>query len=180
MQSATKNAMKSSLKGLLKQKPLNKITISDIAEDCGISRMTFYYHFKDIYDLVDWCVKSDAHIASPGKKNFETWQEELLTIFKVAFMNKEFYLTLFKSMDRELSERYIFNYTFKVAVRIIDEHTKDMEIDEDKKLRMANYFSSALMGVISCWAIDDMKDDPEMLVEYINNLFLGIPSMSRK
>ena len=45
---------KSSLKNLLLKKPLNKITINDIAEDCGINRMTFYYHFQDIRDLVEW------------------------------------------------------------------------------------------------------------------------------
>ena len=39
---------------MLLEKPLNKITINDITEDCGVNRMTFYYHFKDIYDLVDW------------------------------------------------------------------------------------------------------------------------------
>ena len=50
----TKRALEASLKKLLLQKPLNKITINDITEDCGVNRMTFYYHFKDIYDLVDW------------------------------------------------------------------------------------------------------------------------------
>ena len=54
MSQFTKRALEDSLKHLLLQKPLNKITINDIAEDCGINRMTFYYHFKDIYDLVEW------------------------------------------------------------------------------------------------------------------------------
>ena len=53
MSQVTKRALEASLKNLLLQKPLNKITINDIAEDCGINRMTFYYHFKDIYDLVE-------------------------------------------------------------------------------------------------------------------------------
>ena len=44
----TKRALEASLKKLLLRKPLNKITISDITEDCGVNRMTFYYHFKDI------------------------------------------------------------------------------------------------------------------------------------
>ena len=48
MSDITKRALEASLKKLLLQKPLDKITINDIAEDCGISRMTFYYHFKDI------------------------------------------------------------------------------------------------------------------------------------
>ena len=60
MSQMTKRALEASLKKLLLQKPLNKITISDIAEDCGISRMTFYYHFKDIYDLVEWVCVEDA------------------------------------------------------------------------------------------------------------------------
>ena len=50
----TKRALEESLKRLLLEKPLGKITIADITSDCGISRMTFYYHFQDIYDLVEW------------------------------------------------------------------------------------------------------------------------------
>ena len=50
MSQTTKRALEASLKKLLLQKPLNKITINDITEDCGVNRMTFYYHFKDIYD----------------------------------------------------------------------------------------------------------------------------------
>ena len=53
MSQTTKRALEASLKKLLLEKPLNKITINDITEDCGVNRMTFYYHFKDIYDLVD-------------------------------------------------------------------------------------------------------------------------------
>ena len=53
MSQVTKRALESSLKKLLLEKPLHKITVSDITDDCGINRMTFYYHFKDIYDLVE-------------------------------------------------------------------------------------------------------------------------------
>lgn len=60
MSQITKRAIEASLKNLLLKKPFDKITINDIAEDCGISRMTFYYHFKDIYDLVEWACEEDA------------------------------------------------------------------------------------------------------------------------
>ena len=68
MSQVTKRALEASLKHLLLQKPLNKITINDIAEDCGINRMTFYYHFKDIYDLVEWSCQEDASRALAGKR----------------------------------------------------------------------------------------------------------------
>ena len=50
---ATKQALANALKQLLQKKQIMKITINDITEACGISRMTFYYHFKDIYDLAE-------------------------------------------------------------------------------------------------------------------------------
>ena len=65
---------------LLLQKPLSKITISDITEDCGINRMTFYYHFKDIYDLVEWSCQEDASRALAGNKTYETWQQGFLQL----------------------------------------------------------------------------------------------------
>ncbi len=51
MSNTTKRALEASLKKLLLQKPLDKITIQDLTTDCGISRMAFYYHFKDIYEI---------------------------------------------------------------------------------------------------------------------------------
>ena len=85
MSQVTKRALEASLKNLLLKKPLTKITINDIAEDCGINRMTFYYHFKDIYDLVEWSCLEDATRALAGKKTYSTWTEGLLQIFEVVY-----------------------------------------------------------------------------------------------
>ena len=69
MSTITKQALEASLKQMMLKKPLDKITIRDITEACGISRMTFYYHFKDIYDLVEWVCVEDASRALQGKKD---------------------------------------------------------------------------------------------------------------
>ena len=82
MSQTTKRALEASLKKLLLQKPLNKITINDITEDCGVNRMTFYYHFKDIYDLVDWILVEDASKILEGRQSFETWNEAFLDILQ--------------------------------------------------------------------------------------------------
>ncbi len=180
MSSTTKNAMKASLKALIKKKPLAKITISDIAEDCGISRMTFYYHFKDIYDLVEWSILSDAQLSSEGNVLTDTWENELITIFKMARLNKEFYLSLFNSMDRELAERYILRYTDKVAARIVSEALCDVVATEDNKQRMTDYYSHAIMGIISCWAIGGMRESPEYISICLKSLIMGGISESIK
>ena len=75
MLNTTKIALEASLKKFLKKKPFDKITIADLTEDCGISRMAFYYHFKDIYDLVEWVCVEDGKKALRDKKTYDTWQE---------------------------------------------------------------------------------------------------------
>ena len=56
----TKKAISFTLKELLLEKPLSKITVNDITERCDINRQTFYYHFESITDLVEWTCLEDA------------------------------------------------------------------------------------------------------------------------
>ena len=60
MSQITKNALAASLKKLLSKKELSKITITNITEECGVNRQTFYYHFKDIYDLLEWIFTNEV------------------------------------------------------------------------------------------------------------------------
>ena len=115
MSQVTKRALESSLKKLLLEKPLHKITVSDITDDCGINRMTFYYHFKDIYDLVEWCCQEDASRALAGKKTYETWQQGLLQIFEAVQENKPFILNVYRSVSREQVENYLYQVNVPAA-----------------------------------------------------------------
>ena len=94
MSQTTKRALEASLKKLLLEKPLNKITINDITEDCGVNRMTFYYHFKDIYDLVDWILMEDAAKTMEGRQSFDTRTEAFLDILHQIRDNKALVLNV--------------------------------------------------------------------------------------
>ena len=111
MSSITKKALMESLKKLMLQKPLNKITINDLTTDCGISRMAFYYHFKDIYDLVEWACLEESTQALQGKKTYETWEEGLLQIFEAVYENKPFIINAYHAVSREQIENYLFHLT---------------------------------------------------------------------
>ena len=117
MSDITKRALEASLKNLLLKKPLDKITINDIAEDCGISRMTFYYHFKDIYDLIEWSCVEDARKALEGKKTYDTWQQGFLQIFQAVQENKPFIMNVYRSVTREHVETYLYRLTYDLAHR---------------------------------------------------------------
>ena len=96
MSNVTKQALEASLKQLMQKKPLDKITIRDIMDTCGISRMAFYYHFKDLYDLVEWVCLEDVTKALAGKKTYDTWQEGLAQMFEAVLENKAFIAEFYK------------------------------------------------------------------------------------
>lgn len=80
----------------------------DITEDCGVNRMTFYYHFKDIYDLVDWILTEDATKAMEGCQSFDTWTEAFLDILHRIRDNKALVLNVYRSLGREQVEQYLY------------------------------------------------------------------------
>lgn len=50
-------AIAESFNSLVRQRGIDKVTVKAVIEDCGISRQTFYYHFQDIMDVVEWCAR---------------------------------------------------------------------------------------------------------------------------
>ena len=75
----TKNALAVSMKKLMEKKPFSKISVGDICEDCGMNRKSFYYHFRDKYDLVNWIFYVDfiermdwSTVAIAGRKRGQT------------------------------------------------------------------------------------------------------------
>lgn len=53
-QDRTKFRLAEAIKHLMGRMPLDRITVTDIVADCGLTRQTFYRNFKDKYDLVNW------------------------------------------------------------------------------------------------------------------------------
>ena len=123
MSNITKKALMESLKKLMLQKPLNKITINDLTADCGISRMAFYYHFRDIYDLVEWACLEESTKALQGKKTYETWQEGLLQIFEAVYENKPFIINAYHAVSREQIENYLFHLTHDLIMGVVHHHS---------------------------------------------------------
>ena len=173
MSQTTKWALEASLKNLLLQKPLNKITINDIAEDCGINRMTFYYHFKDIYDLVEWACVEDAAKALEGNKTYDTWQQGFLNIFNAVLENKPFIMNVYHSVSREQVELYLYKFTYDLLIGVVEEKASDMVVrDEDKKF-IADFYKYAFVGIMLNWIKNGMKDDPQQIVDHLSILIHG-------
>ena len=112
MSEITKRALATSLKKLLSQKELTKISIKDITDDCGIQRQTFYYHFADVYDLIEWIYTNE--VIKPiihDKDTYEKWQEGFLSIFNYVQDNKDFVRNTYNSISRKYVNKFIYEHT---------------------------------------------------------------------
>lgn len=169
----TKRALEASLKTLLLQKPLDKITIADITEDCGISRMTFYYHFKDIYDLVEWSCAEDAAKALAGKKTYATWQQGFLQIFEAVVENKPFIMNVYHSVSREQVELYLHKVTYDLLIGVVEEKAAGMTVREEDKKFIADFYKWAFVGIMLDWIKGGMREDPEKIIDRLAMLIHG-------
>ena len=173
MSQITKRALERSLKNLLLKKPLTKITVSDIAADCGINRMTFYYHFKDIYDLVEWVCIEDAKKALENKKTYDTWQQGFVQIFYAVRENKPFIMNVYRCVSREQVEKYLVPLTDNLLMGVIAEQSAGMVVRDEDKLFIAQVFSYSFVGIMLDWIKDGMQYDPEELVSKLDMVIQG-------
>lgn len=173
MTNTTKAALEASLKKLLLKKPLDKITINDLTTDCGISRMAFYYHFKDIYDLVEWSCLEDATQALQGKKTYETWQEGVLQIFEAVLENKPFIMNVYHSVSREQIEMYLFHLTHDLLYGVVQEKAKGTGISEADQSFIADFYKYSFTGVMLDWIKDGMKVDYHVIAEKMHRTMEG-------
>ena len=180
MSEVTKRALEQSLKNLLLKKPITKITISDIADDCGINRMTFYYHFKDIYDLVEWSCLEDAKKALEEKKTHDTWQEGFLQIFEAVKENKPFIMNVYNHVDRAQVEKYLTPLVDNLLMGVINEESKNISVRDDDKEFIARIYSYIFIGIMLDWIKDDMKENPKEIIDKLSILLKDSVSLALK
>ena len=159
MSNITKHALAESLKKLLLKKPLNKITINDLTTDCGISRMAFYYHFKDIYDLVEWACLEESRKALQGKKTYDTWQEGLLQIFEAVYENKPFIINAYNAISREQIENFLFQLTHDLIMSVVEEQARYTSLTQEQKSFIADFYKYSFVGIMLDWIRQGMKSD---------------------
>ena len=104
--SDTKRKMAQALKKLMAEKPLKRITIQDIVERSHMTRQSFYYHFQDIYEVLELICRYDLvdQITYREEESFSHWMERLMEIVET---NKWFYRKMLQDMDWERVAGYL-------------------------------------------------------------------------
>ena len=102
MANFTKQAIKASFLKLLNQQPLNKISVRDIVEDCGINRNSFYYHFRDIPSLLGEIVADQTEQLIRAYPSISSLDECFHVAFRFALENKRAVMHIYLSVNRDV------------------------------------------------------------------------------
>ena len=108
----TKELLAQSLTELMVTTPLEKISVNDIVEHAGVGRNTFYYHFEDKFDLVNWYFQSGATQFLVTRGHYASWSTLLTDLEEYLLQNKTFYVNaLAFLMIRRPPRSTLFPYT---------------------------------------------------------------------
>ena len=169
---AAKREICAALKTLMAQKPLNKISIAEIMQSCGMARQHFYYHFEDIYDAVRWMFDQEAVALLREHEGVMLWHDGLLQLFQYLQENRAVCLCALHSISREHLKRFfqtdihsIIQSTIQRIVMELNCQTSDDEVD-----LLTKFYIGALTSMIEEWLLGDIKETPEELISFADQL----------
>ena len=169
----TKKKLAGALKELMKTSTFDKITVSDITEKCNVHRQTFYYHFQDRYELLDWIFITE--IVQPFTDGFEisNMHDKFISLFETMTADKKFYQNALKTNGDDLT-RYISRVASEQFIDWVNHISGEGGIkglDSNDDIIMSEFFGYGISGVVMNWAIRGMKEPPKSITARIEKLF---------
>ena len=174
----TKKAIMQCFIQMLNESPMDKISVVDIAERCGINRNTFYYYYCDIYALVKELFTIEAQRIAEKELSCATWQEVCLEALEFVRENRRAVYHLFHSNHRDLLEEYLYDVAHLEMVNFVCREAEGMPVKEEDINSLALFYTSALVGLVTRWMLEGMKADVESILDNIGRLITGNLRMS--
>ena len=169
-QNDTKQIIAEGFKKLMSKKPFAKITISDITTESGFNRQTFYYHFHDKYDLLNWIFYNEAITPFVDGLSFDNWSSKLLTMLNTIKDDSRFYQNALQTSYGDEFREYVQSVSSNVFSEIIEDIAGHGGVSEDDKRFIAEFFSFGIVGTILKWVKTGMRESPQVITAHIENL----------
>lgn len=144
----TKNALAESMKKMMRQKPFEKISVSDICTDCGINRKSFYYHFKDKYDLVNW-IFYVGFIGEMDLEKYKTGWDWMQDICRFFYREKEFYREALKIDGQNSFKDYLTEVVWPISSFFLGELIPSDEDDNFTLTVISDIFLTSIVRWLS-------------------------------
>ncbi|MBQ1810359.1 MAG: TetR/AcrR family transcriptional regulator [Erysipelotrichaceae bacterium] len=171
----TKTAISLSFQKLLEEKPFQKITISDISQGCGISRMTFYYHFSDVYTLLDWIFTNDISDSFAKAAKEERWQDGIGVMLNSILQHQKMLVNVLHSTGRDQVVSLFDRNLDHIIYNYVKQESRGRRVDEKDMKFITHFYKYAFNGTILDWidrgfsvSAEELRQNLEILMN--NNI----------
>ena len=172
----TEKSLIESFKKLLSKKPISKITIKELTDDCKMSRMTFYYHFTDIYDLARYVSVQDAlKIEQLSGGNDKS---HLISILNSFYDNKEITYNIYNGLKSGEALEYLIKMFEGVVSKLLYNNTINKKFTVVNLEFLKNYILNAVVGCVKKWFDNNMDENPNDVAEKLYLLTVGLINYS--
>lgn len=154
----TKSIITEAFWQLLEEKPYAKITVKDIVDRCQVNRNTFYYHFHDIPDLLDYTVKNDVDEVIRTYTESGDPEYCLEQIVRYSTKRQKAMLHIYHSLQREVFQREMERMITYMITQYID--TVDVPFSSEDRELLIRFYKCMLVGITLDWLDHGMVYDP--------------------
>lgn len=152
MAKQTQKFIMSTFMQLLESESLDKITVRDIVEECEINRNTFYYHYSDIYDLLDdvFRVETEKFMSEDVDEN-TTFGEEYERAARFVLKYKKAILHIYDSKKRDVLQNYLETLAFSFISRFVKKEADGYGLPDEDIDYITGFYTHAIVGNTLGW-----------------------------
>lgn len=158
MPNFTKMAIKATFIKLLNERPLNRITVKDIVEECGVNRNSFYYHFEDIPALLEEIVTEEADRIIAEHPSVDSIESCLNAVLDFAGRNRRAILHIYNSVNRAIYEQYLWKVCRHVVSVYCDAIFAERQVDAGDREVLKGFYECECFGMVMRWMDSGMED----------------------
>ena len=171
MKKSTKTLLSEYLTNLLKTTSLDDITVSEVVSGSGVSRMTFYYHFKNLNELVDWSFSKRLGESFSVLTETDSWQDGIEEIFKFFLDRRDIMLNIFHSSNGIHFDVYLENAIEPVILQDMEKRDPYKNLPSDNLNFIVRFATHAIIGFLLDWIREGMKRRPDEVIKQLANIF---------
>ena len=173
MPNRTKEMLAESLMKLLARRTLDKITIQDIVDDCGYNRQTFYYHFHDIYDLIDWIFAAQTQELIEKCRACGSLDVGVEAVIAYMQENRRPILNVLRSVNGEKLLDNLYGSAQSIVLSALENHPGVQELSAEYRELVAEAFKYALAGLLIDWMRAGIPEDRVNKVRTMKAVYIG-------
>ena len=161
----TKKALASALKKLLEDTSFKKISVADICEKCDMNRKSFYYHFKDKYDLANWIFDTEVITLLRDRYPDDRW-DVVERICHYLYDNRSYYYKVFQVQGQNSLPEHFREF----LLPLLQDRMEELVGTGDVHQIGVNFFADGIVCAILRWLLDKDCIPAEQFVSIIRNV----------